>query len=126
MKWYNVQTLRVPRSSNCHFYKYWITLNVRQLVILCICSFQSTPYYTAYSGRDSSLGTETSYGLDDRGGRSSSPGRVKNFYLHVVQAGSGVHTTSYAMGTRDSFPGVKRARREADHSPPAGAEVKKM
>jgi hypothetical protein len=29
------------------------------------------------------------------------------------------------MGTGGSFPGVKRQRREADHSPPACAEVKK-
>jgi hypothetical protein len=30
------------------------------------------------------------------------------------------------MGTRDSFPGVKLLEREADYSPPASAEVKKM
>jgi hypothetical protein len=30
------------------------------------------------------------------------------------------------MGTGGSFPGVKRKGREADHSPPASAEVKKM
>jgi hypothetical protein len=58
--------------------------------------------------RDSSVGTATGYGLDDRGGRSSSPGRVKNF-LHVVQTGSGVPKTSYPMGTADSFPGSKAA-----------------
>jgi hypothetical protein len=28
------------------------------------------------------------------------------------------------MGTRGSFPGVKRPGREADHSPPSSAEVK--
>jgi hypothetical protein len=33
---------------------------------------------------------------------------------------------SYPMGTRGSFPGVKQQGREADHSPPAGAEVKKL
>jgi hypothetical protein len=57
--------------------------------------------------------------------RSSSPGRVKNF-LQVVQIGSGVHRTSYPMGTGGSFSGLKRPGREADHSPPANAEVKKM
>jgi hypothetical protein len=41
--------------------------------------------------------------------------------LHVVQTSSGVHPTSYAMGTWDSFPEEKR--READHSPPNSAEV---
>jgi hypothetical protein len=47
-------------------------------------------------------------------------------FLHVVQTGSGVHPTSYTMGTVDSFPGVKQPGREADHSPPTSAEVKKM
>jgi hypothetical protein len=46
--------------------------------------------------------------------------------LHVVQTGSGVHPTSYTMGTMSSFPGVKRPGPEVDHSPPTSAEVKKM
>jgi hypothetical protein len=50
-------------------------------------------------------------------GRSSSPGKVKNF--HVVLVGSGVHPASYPMG-------LKLPEREADHSPPAVAEFKKM
>jgi hypothetical protein len=33
---------------------------------------------------------------------------------------------SYTMGTGRSFSGVKRPGREADHSPPTSAEVKKM
>jgi hypothetical protein len=37
-----------------------------------------------------------------------------------------VYPTSYKMGTRGSFLGVKRQGREADHSPPTSAEVKKM
>jgi hypothetical protein len=44
----------------------------------------------------------------------------------MVQTGSGVHPTSYKMGTGGSYPGVKRQGREADHSPPTSAEVKKM
>jgi hypothetical protein len=48
-----------------------------------------------------------------------------NFSLHHPnQTGSGAHPASYPMGTRGSFPGVKRPRREADHSPPPSAEVK--
>jgi hypothetical protein len=35
--------------------------------------------------------------------------------LHVVQTGSGVHPTSYPMGTWAVSPGVKRQGREADH-----------
>jgi hypothetical protein len=50
---------------------------------------------------------------------------VKNF-LHVVQIGSGVHPTSYTMGTGAVSVGVKRSGREADNSSPARAEVKKM
>jgi hypothetical protein len=46
--------------------------------------------------------------------------------LHIVQTGSGVHPTSYKMDTGGSFPEVKRQGREADHSPPTSAEVKKM
>jgi hypothetical protein len=45
--------------------------------------------------------------------------------LYIVQTGSGVHPISYKMGTGSSFPGVKRQGREADHSPPTSAEVKK-
>jgi hypothetical protein len=76
---------------------------------------------------ESSVGISTGYGLDDQGGGSSSPGRVKKFSLpHIVQTGSGVHPTSYKMGTAGSFPGVKRRGRETDHSPPTSAEVKKM
>jgi hypothetical protein len=38
--------------------------------------------------RDSVVGIVISYGLGDRWGRSSSPGRVKNFsFLHAVKTG---------------------------------------
>jgi hypothetical protein len=46
---------------------------------------------------------------------------MKNF-----QTGSSVHPTSYTMCTGSTFQGVKRLGREADHSPPTSAEVKKM
>jgi hypothetical protein len=44
--------------------------------------------------KGSVVGMATGYGLDDRG---------------VVQTGSGVHPTSYPMGTGGSFPGSKAA-----------------
>jgi hypothetical protein len=69
--------------------------------------------------RDSVVGIATGYGLDDSG-RSSSPGKVKNF-LRVIQTGSGAHPVSHPMGT-----GGIAAGREVDHSPPTSAEVKKM
>jgi hypothetical protein len=65
--------------------------------------------------RDSSIGIATGYGLEEQGGGSSSPGRVKKFsLLHIVQTGSGVHPTSYKLGIGVSFPGVKPQGREAD------------
>jgi hypothetical protein len=69
----------------------------------------------------------TGYGLDDRGVgvRESRQGQEFSF-LHVVQIGSGVHPISYPMANGGFSPGVKRPGREADHSPPASAEVKKM
>jgi hypothetical protein len=72
--------------------------------------------------RDSVVGIAISYG---QSGRTSSPGGFKDL-LHVVQTGSGVKPTSYPMGTGALSQGVKRPGREADHSPPASSEVKKM
>jgi hypothetical protein len=45
--------------------------------------------------------------------------------LHVVQTDSGVHQASYPMDMGGGSPGIKRPGREADHSPPSSAEVKK-
>jgi hypothetical protein len=42
--------------------------------------------------------------------------QVQEFsFLHAVQTGSGVHPTSYTMGTGGTFPGVKRPMHEPDH-----------
>jgi hypothetical protein len=51
---------------------------------------------------------------------------VQNFsLLHGVQTGSGAHPASYPMATGGSFSEVKWQEREADHSLPSNAEVKK-
>jgi hypothetical protein len=55
--------------------------------------------------------------MTDGSGFESQYGRGFSL-LHVVQTGSGVHPTSYPMGTRALTPGVKRPGREADYSPP--------
>jgi hypothetical protein len=82
-------------------------------------------YYYYSKSRDSSVGMALGYGLDDRGSRVLFPEGGWEFSLHHrVQNGSGAHPASYTMGTRRSFLGVKRPRREADHSPPSSAEVK--
>jgi hypothetical protein len=58
--------------------------------------------------RDSSVGIELGYGLDDRGSRVRFPEGARNFSLHHrVQNGSEAHPASYPMGTRGSFPGGK-------------------
>jgi hypothetical protein len=46
--------------------------------------------------------------------------------LQGVQTSSEVHPTSYPMGNGALSPGIKRPGREADHSPPDSAVVKKM
>jgi hypothetical protein len=76
---------------------------------------------------DSSVGIATDYELDDRGVGIPSASRVKNFLLSTssrTALGSTqppIHWVPVALS-----PGVKRAGCEADHSPLASAEVKKM
>jgi hypothetical protein len=72
--------------------------------------------------RDSTVGIATARPR----GRSSSPGGGQEFsLLHVDQTSSGAHPASYPMGPGALSTGVKRQGREADHSPPTNAEVKK-
>jgi hypothetical protein len=73
------------------------------------------------------VGTATGNGLDDRGVGVKSPCRVKNFHFFkssrrvLGSTQPPIQWVPWAL-----FPGVKRPGREADHSPPASAEVKKM
>jgi hypothetical protein len=74
---------------------------------------------------DSLVSIATDCGLDDRMIRVRIPAGAENFSLrHRVSTGSVAHPTSYPMGTRGYFPGVKRLAREPDHSPPSSTEVK--
>jgi hypothetical protein len=56
-----------------------------------------------------------------------SPPEVEDFSSNLcVQTSSGAHPASYTVGTGGSFPrGEVWPGRDADHSPPSGAEVKK-
>jgi hypothetical protein len=56
-----------------------------------------------------------------------SPIEAENFSSSFcVQTGSGAHPSFYSVGIGDYFPGGKRQpERDADHSPPSSAEVKK-
>jgi hypothetical protein len=74
------------------------------------------------------VGIATGYGLKDRGVGSSSPGKVKNFLYSTASRPALGPTQPPPMQWVPVAlpPGVKRQGREADHSPPASAEVKKM
>jgi hypothetical protein len=69
----------------------------------------------------------TGYGLDDRGFGVPSPGRVKTFLFSTLSRpalGSTQPPIQWVPGAPS--PGVKRPKREAGHSSPTSAEVKKM
>jgi hypothetical protein len=78
-------------------------------------SLLSTGYRGLFSRGVKRPGPEADHLSPRPRGRSSSPGRVKNF-LQVVQTGSGAHPTSYPMVPGPLSPGVKRPGREVDHS----------
>jgi hypothetical protein len=75
----------------------------------------------------SAVSIATGYGLDDGEGRSSSLGRVKNFLFSSTSSRPALRPTQphfhWVLGALSL--GVKRPGREADHSPPTSAEVKK-
>jgi hypothetical protein len=86
-------------------------------------SASATPYliYSQVNSisrsRDGVVGITTDYGLNNRGVGVPSPGRVKNFlFCNLLFNGYGVALS----------PVVKWSGCEADHSPPASAEVMKM
>jgi hypothetical protein len=64
--------------------------------------------------RNSSVGLETAYGLDNRRIGVCIPVKSRVIIYARVQAGSGAHPVSYTNGT-----GVNRPAHEADHSPPS-------
>jgi hypothetical protein len=73
--------------------------------VMCISDYrQGSNWYldllTTYRSQDSSVDIATGYGLDDHGGREFESQQGQKFsLLHIVQTGSGVHPTSYKMGT---------------------------
>jgi hypothetical protein len=82
---------------------------------------------TFLTARNICVGIATGYGLDDRGARSSSPGRVKNF-LFSKSFRPALRSTQPPIQwePRVLSPGVKRPGREADHVSPTSVEVKIM
>jgi hypothetical protein len=79
-----------------------------------------------WRSRDGSVGIATGYGLDERGVGLPSPGWVKNFpFTTSCRLALGPTQPPIQGVPGDVYPGVKRQKREADHSTPASAEVKK-
>jgi hypothetical protein len=74
--------------------------------------------------RDSSVGMATGYGLDDCGSRVRFPAVLGIFFITVSLPSLGPTQPPIQCITGALSPGVKRPEREADHSPPTGAEVK--
>jgi hypothetical protein len=62
---------------------------------------------TKWDSRDSSVGKETGYRMDDRGSIRSKDNYFS--YLHSVHTGSEADPASYPMGTVGYFPGDKAA-----------------
>jgi hypothetical protein len=75
---------------------------------------------------DSVVRIAIGHGHDDRVVGVRVPVGSRIFSPSHLQPVSGVHPTSYPMGTGGFLPAVNRLGREADHSPPTSAEVKKM
>jgi hypothetical protein len=76
---------------------------------------------------DNSVGIATCYGLDGREFEVPSSGRVKNFLFSTSSRpalGATQPPIQWVPGALS--PGVKQPVREADHSPPTSAVVKKM
>jgi hypothetical protein len=86
-------------------------------------NYVSLPYTDSW---DSAVGIVTRYGAGQPRGQSSSLGGGKNFHFYMsseLALGPTQPPMQWVAGVLP--PGVKWLRREADHSPPTSAEVKK-
>jgi hypothetical protein len=123
----NVQDAEIRRHRRLfgRWYRLSSVLIRHEFIIIIIIIVVVVVVVVVLSG-DSSVSIALGYRLDDRCSRVRFPAGAGNFSLHhrCVQNSSGAHPASYPMGTRGSFPGVKRPGREADHSSPSSTEVK--
>jgi hypothetical protein len=79
-----------------------------------------------FASRDSAVSIATTYEVDNKKGRNSSPSRVKNFLFSTSSRPDLAFIQLPSQWVSGALsPAVKRPGREADHSPPSTAEVKK-
>jgi hypothetical protein len=91
------------------------------------CRYNSVRLIANIRSRDNVVGIATGYGLERQTGRSSSPGRVKNFLFFTpsrLALGPTQPPIQWVPGVLS--PGVKRPGRGTGHSPPTSAKVNKM
>jgi hypothetical protein len=87
------------------------------LIVACSTVLFFLPLFRPFRSRDSAVDIATGYLLDDRE------------VGVLVPVGSRIFTSPChpdRLWGPDSFPGIKRQGREADHSPPTSVQVKKM
>jgi hypothetical protein len=132
-----------PDESSSHphtiFFKYIhvykrLTLAILSLQAILASSYELYQNVAASNGRrrylksafHSAVGIATGYGMDDRevGVRVPVGSRILTSPCRPDRLWGPPNLLYNGYG--GSFPGVKRPRREADHSPPASAEIKKM
>jgi hypothetical protein len=102
-------------------------MNPVQIFAHCFFKIHFDNLRCIVKSRDNAVGIETGYGMDDRVGRSSSPGRVKNFLSSTSSRPALGPTQPRIQWVPGALsPGVKLPGREADNSTPASAKVKNM
>jgi hypothetical protein len=79
-------------------------------------------FSTSWKGRGSSVGIATDYGLDGRGSAGFHSRRGLKIFLFATASRPALGPI---QSPRRWVPVVKQPGREADHSPPSSAEVKK-
>jgi hypothetical protein len=116
--------------SMCYLFSHFVTASV-SCASTDVGAFHSFFCVVLYSIQKYSCYTDLSSTDWLRAGRPrdrrSSSGRIKNVLFSMSSTpvlGSTQHPVQWVAGALS--PGVKRPGREADHSPPASAEVKKV
>jgi hypothetical protein len=105
--------------------RYWWELAITVHIKVFIKLVKNCLHFT-WRSRDSTVGIAIGYGLDDRGIEVRVPVGSRISLLHVVRPALGSTQSPIQWVSRALSQGVKRPGREADHSPPASVENKKM